>query len=171
MDCPVRWSKLIPVSQVLSGNKPYFDCKDSLVLLKLQAGEMPQRPYEGINDQAWELLEKCWSRDPGERPPTLGLYNALSNVASDPQVTHTPQGQTVLPKKLRLQVHGLKLTHDKPNKGMFYVMFVYGNVSHATQLMNASGERIWFALRPRPLVQLRLNPAQEQPGKLANENQ
>ena len=164
----------MPVSQVLSGNKPYFDCKDSLVLPKLQAGEIPQRPYKGINDQAWGLLEKCWSLDPVKRPPTLELYNILSNVASNPQVTHTPQGQTVLPEELKLQVHGLKLTHDKPNTDQFYVKLVYGNVSHATQLTNASdgsGERTWFALRPRPLVQLQLNPAQEQPGKLANKNQ
>ena len=164
----------MPVSQVLSGNKPYFDCKDSLVLLKLQAGEMPQRPYEGINDQAWELLEKCWSRDPGERPPTLGLYNILSNLASNPQVTHTSQRQTGLPEKLRLQVHGLKLLHDKPIAGQFYVKFVYGNVGHKTQPTKAAdglGESTWFALHPRPLGQLRLNSTQEQPGKLENRNQ
>lgn len=162
------------VFQVLSGNKPNSDCKVSSVLLKILAGEMPERHSDGINDQAWELLEKCWSRDPGERPPTLGLYNILSNLASNPQVTHSSQGQTVLPETLKLRVQGFKLFHDKPITGQFYVKFVYGNVGHKTQpTMSADGpgERTWFALHPLPLVQPRLNPVQDQPGKLGNKNQ
>ncbi|KAF9789186.1 kinase-like domain-containing protein [Thelephora terrestris] len=141
------------VYEVLSNNIPYSGFNENSALQKVQAGEIPGRPSEGINDQAWELLNKCWSRNPPGRPSTLELYNILSNLASNPQGTHTTQGQPAagkLPEKLKLQVQSLRFSRDKSKTGQFYVKFRYGNMGHKTSptnAANASGEHTWFGLR------------------------
>ncbi|KAF9789185.1 kinase-like domain-containing protein [Thelephora terrestris] len=165
------------IYEVLSNTKPYSDCNYGNIVPKVQAGEMPERPPDGINDQVWELLEKCWSRDPGKRPPTLELYNILSNLAVDPQATYTTQGQSAkkqLPGKLKLQARSLKISHKKPKTGRFYVRFRYGTTVYKTsptKPAEGSGEHTWFAFLPLPLSSPRLNLTQDRSGKLADRNQ
>jgi len=62
---------------------PYFECIDTVMLLKVQDGEIPQRPPDGIADPVWEFLERCWSKNPMERPSTAQVYESLSKL-SDP---------------------------------------------------------------------------------------
>lgn len=101
----------------------------------------------------WEYLEKCWSRDPQQRPPIADVYSTFSGFRSLPQVVHTPDGRSPmeeLPGRLKLQVQSIKLSLDKPKQQQFSVRFKYGNKDHTTSPTKAvtSDEHIWFVFRP-----------------------
>ena len=132
---------------------PYFGYSDTLALLKIQAGEMPQRPYGMIADPVWEYLEKCWSRDPKQRPPIADVCSAFSRFRSLPQVVHTLEGRSPieeLPGKLKLQVQSIKISLDKPKQQHFSIRFKYGNKDHTTlpTKVVTSDEHTWFVSRP-----------------------
>jgi len=138
---------------------PYSGCSDTLTLLKIQAGEKPQRPSNGIADPVWEFLEKCWGVDPTTRPPTAEVLGAFSEFRSLPQAVHAPEGRSAieeLPGKLKLQVQGIKISLNKPNQQRFYIRFRYGEKDHTTSPTNAvtDDEHIWFVCRP-PLLRQR----------------
>ena len=108
------------------------------MLLKVQDGEIPERPPDGIADPVWEFLERCWSRDPAKRPSTAQVYESLSNLRP-------------LPAKLSLRVHGIKTSLKKSKQQRFAVRFKYGNKSYttsATMKVVAGDEYTWFGFRP-----------------------
>ena len=142
---------LTSVSQVLTEKKPYFNCNDSNIVPKVQAGEIPERLPGRIGDSVWELLGKCWSRLPERRPSAAELHDAFSDLCAHPQATHTQGrlGKGELPEKLELWVQSIRFSLDKSKKGRFYVKLKYGNRDHTTPLTNpveGSGEYTWFML-------------------------
>jgi len=120
----------------------------------VQATEIPERPLDIIDNPIWELLQKCWSRIPKERPRTLEIYNTFSNLVYDPEAASTLQGGAVvvgLPAKLKLQVLSLKFPPGKSKTRQFYVRFRYGSNGYKTKAANESSGCKWFALHPFPL--------------------
>jgi len=151
------------VFKVLTGSIPYSGCSDTHALERIQAGEKPQRPSDGIADPVWKFLEKCWSMDPTKRPSTAEVCDAFLGFHSFPQVTHIPGARSPieeLPGKLKLQVQAIKISLNKPKQQQFSVRFKYGNRDHTTtRTAPASGdEHSWFAFPPfpPPLSSLRL---------------
>ena len=131
------------------------------MLSVVRAGEVPVRLSGRIDDLAWGLLEKCWSRVPGERPTAAEVSTTFSNLSSRLRVNHAPRGQIAMgerlerspsltpssgsnpisperrlirkmPSKLELQLRGIRFSQDQPKGRRFYVKLKYGNQSHTT---------------------------------------
>ena len=136
-------SNLTLISQVLTGSMPHSGCDDTVALSKIRAGKIPERPSEGIPDQIWQLLEKCWSMDPQERPSATQFYDALSRFRSFRSGT------------LRFGVQRVKFSSTGAKNQQFSVKFKYGNKSHTTSLASlttrtaAGDEYTWFVFRHR----------------------
>ena len=158
------------ICQVLAGYPPYSGHNNTAVLEKIRVGELPHRPPE-IDDDVWEFLQKCWSRDPVKRPSTVEVYDAFSRFFPAPErrsMTELPgkaksgqpstempgkvklgQPSTELPGKVKLQVQSIKVLLDKSKQQQFSVKLKYGNKDHTTspmKLSDTSGEHKWFAL-------------------------
>ena len=135
--------------QVLTGSIPYSGCDDAAALSNIRAGDIPERPSNGIPDPIWQLLEKCWSIDPQKRPSVYEFYGALSGFRS------------VRPGKLKFEVQRIKISFIGAKKRRFSVKFKYGNKSHATSLTTktaAGDEYTWFVFRPSLPSLLSLSP-------------
>ena len=152
----IQVSKLTLISQVLTETKPYHGESYNTILSMIEAGKTPERPAEGIDDVTWELLEKCWKRDPAERPSTVELYNTWSNPTHSPQEAHTSSkrlGTGGPPGQLKLRVLDVKFSLDLSKKRQFYVKLRYGNKNYETpptDPVDGSGAHKWFVLRPFP---------------------
>ena len=123
-------------------------------------GGIPARPHGVLNDIVWELLKKCWSVAPRDRPPITEVHRTLE---SRPEVVHTPQRQPVaddLPGTLKLHVHSITSKSVHLFSRQFYIKFKYGYRDHTTSPTepNDYGAYTWFALRLFQLSSLRLSP-------------
>lgn len=66
------------VYQIMSGRSPFEGIKNSYNLfVKISTGYRPQ--IEGVPDVYKELIEKCWSQDPKERPSFDEIVDELIN--------------------------------------------------------------------------------------------
>ncbi|KAF8123364.1 kinase-like domain-containing protein, partial [Boletus edulis] len=65
-------------SVVLSGKLPWAEIPhDAGVVVQLSRGKKPKRPSSRpIEDQHWELIERCWS-SVGDRPPAEDVVSSL----------------------------------------------------------------------------------------------
>ena len=58
--------------QILSGQKPYYNIDDDvLVALALTQRRTPDRPDTQAlvgRDEYWSFIQRCWSKEPAERP-------------------------------------------------------------------------------------------------------
>jgi len=151
---------------------PYSGSSDAATLRKIQAGETPQQPYDGIDDAVWDFLEKCWDSDPSKRPSTAQVSNAFSEFHSLPQVMPTSAIEE-LPGKLKLQVQSIKISLDKSKQQQFSIKFKYGTRGHTTALakpVGGPGEHAWFAVRSLLPSPPSLSLTQERSGNLVHRN-
>ena len=151
----------------MTGSIPYSECDETAALLDIQAGKTPQRPSEGIPESIWQLLEKCWSMGPRERPSVTQIYNTLSKFRSIRPVIEE------LPERFTLQFQSIKISFTRAKKRQFYVKFKYGKMDHITSLTTratASSEYTWFALCPSTCLPLPLSLGQELSGNLVDRN-
>ena len=90
---------LMFISQVLTGNIPYSGCSDIVASSEIRAGKFPQRSSEEIPSPIWVFLEKCWNKDPRERPSIVQVHDALSQFQLLPpsieELPHTDSHYTV----------------------------------------------------------------------------
>ena len=138
-----------------------------------------------IDDLVWELLEKCWSRKPASRPKTVELRNPFSDrvfyrepptardslSSSEPEAEFQPTTAEELPGKLRVLVQNIKILVDERKKRRFTVKLAYGNhiyVTAPTRPVDSSPGYTWSTLRSLLPLPLSLNPKQDRPGKLDN---
>ena len=120
---------------------PHSGCDDDVALCNNRAGKTPERPSKGIPDPVWQLLQKCWSMKPPERPSATQVYNTLSKFCPNRRVIED------LPKKLRLQVQSIKISFAGAKKRRFFVKFKYWGKFHTTSLTAKSkggDEYTWF---------------------------
>ena len=143
---------------------PYSRCDDAVVLSKIRAGKTPERPSEGIPDQIWQLLEKCWSMDPRGRPTATEFYEALSRFRS------------FRPGILKFEVQRINFPSTRTKKQQFSVKFEYGNEGHTTSLTTRTtrtttgSENTWFVSCLSLPSQLLLSLGQGLPGNLVGRN-
>jgi len=173
-----RRSNLILIPQVLTGNIPYAKHNDAVTLSVIQAGEIPQKPSEGMDGTVWEFLEKCWSRDVTKRPSSHQVYDSIFRFRSLPQVIPSLNGRLEmeeLPGKLRLQVQSIRISLNKSKQHQLCVKIKYGNRDYTTApTMKAAGgsdEYVWFAFSLFPSPSTLSSPTQEQSRSLAYRNQ
>lgn len=56
--------------QIFSGRVPFHDRQDvAAVITVITTNERPPRPaHQQLSDQLWEMIERCWQKDPLQRP-------------------------------------------------------------------------------------------------------
>ena len=149
---------------------PYSKFNDSAMLEKIRVGELPQKPF-GIDGAVWEFLQKCWRRDPANRPSTTQICDAFSKFCLLPRFTPILEGQLVteLPGRVKLMFKSIKVSFNRSKQRPFYVKLKYGNkeyTSSPTKISDTSGEYTWFAPCPFLLPAPSLSAAQENSGEL-----
>ncbi|KAF9785168.1 kinase-like domain-containing protein, partial [Thelephora terrestris] len=55
------------IYETISGGLPFHEDTDLMVIVKVLKGERPLR-RKGFTEGLWEILEKCWTPQPSERP-------------------------------------------------------------------------------------------------------
>jgi len=80
------------ILEVLSGQAPFPRCNGSVVLRKVIGGERPGKPQgaEGawFTDDLWEVLERCWSPQPKNRPTVDATLECLKRGSPTWQPPH-----------------------------------------------------------------------------------
>ena len=73
------------VYEVLSGQAPFPQCKDAVVIRKVMVGKRPGRPQgeQGawFKDGLWDMLTLCWKPLREDRPSLKALLQCLEMVA------------------------------------------------------------------------------------------
>lgn len=56
--------------EVFSGRVPFYDRRTAAaVFAVITTNERPPRPaHQELSDELWEMIEKCWQKDPSQRP-------------------------------------------------------------------------------------------------------
>lgn len=72
------WSAGMTGLEILSGNVPYFDQRETGALIHcICTGKIPNRnSYRRVSRETWPALERCW-RNPGERPAVSSFIEFL----------------------------------------------------------------------------------------------
>jgi len=126
---------------------PYFKWNDTITLQKIQAGEMPQQPSVN-DDEIWEFLRRCWSRDPKKRPSTTQVFNVFSQFRSLLQAIDGCEGPGIEEvrgrlglrvRRLKLRVRSIKILLDKSKPQYLFVKFKYGTKDHTTSPTTKAG--------------------------------
>ena len=74
------------IYEVLSGQVPFAQFKDFIVIQKVVGGEHPERPggTEGVwfANNLWKTLTQCWATQPGTRPDLEAVLECLDEVSN-----------------------------------------------------------------------------------------
>ncbi|KAI3602889.1 hypothetical protein WG66_011164 [Moniliophthora roreri] len=66
------------VLEIMTGKPPFPDLLDAAIILKVITGERPSRPSDvWCPDKVWDLVERCWSHNPSERPRAAEIERYL----------------------------------------------------------------------------------------------
>lgn len=80
------WSFGMTCLEILTGEHPWMGLKDKEVSNELHSGKVgkhPKRPdsrivtTRGLSAEMWDLMRKCWSTDPTERPTMTSIKKKL----------------------------------------------------------------------------------------------
>jgi serine/threonine protein kinase len=115
--------------QVLSGQDPFFPCRDSEVAVMVLDGERPQRPGgEPFTNEIWNLLELCWKQQPNERPTAKRVLTGLGGVSSTTLLpsgadgeaeTDTDDGQSTISMESAEPGPEISITVESEPRGFF----------------------------------------------------
>ena len=123
------------IYEVLSGNKPFFGCSRNVVVAKVINGERPERPRapEGrlFTDVIWNTLERCWKRNPGDRPRVEDVLHCLE--------TQLPQEGPEQDGILEDDVHVVRV--GPPAQSFFLIKTKLGLVAQVPQPPPISDQR------------------------------
>lgn len=66
-------------AQIFSGRLPFQNKKETAVVVTvITSDERPPRPaHPQLSDELWEMIEKCWRRDPSQRPTIQEIVDFL----------------------------------------------------------------------------------------------
>jgi len=71
--------------EVLSGQKPFAQCREPAVIRKVIDGERPERPQGAVGawfvDDVWGMVERCWESRPENRPDVGAVLQCLERVS------------------------------------------------------------------------------------------
>lgn len=74
-------------NQVMSRRNPYYHISSTIEILRaILQGELPIRPegddvleVDKIDDDMWGLMNRCWAREPGDRPTADQIVEELES--------------------------------------------------------------------------------------------
>ena len=84
--------------EIFSGQVPFFEVTlEMTVVLRVTMGERPLRPSiceprkqscesVGLNDEVWNVVDKCWSPNPEDRLSASDVIKLLSPMVLQPPV-------------------------------------------------------------------------------------
>ncbi|TFK19388.1 kinase-like protein [Coprinopsis marcescibilis] len=82
--------------EIMTGNIPFYEySRDPTVMIKVMHGSRPSKPAPdsdafvsfGLTELIWELMERCWQREPSLRPEAKDLLNDSSLCIHDSRPT------------------------------------------------------------------------------------
>ena len=87
------------IYEVLSGQTPFVQWNEWIVMRKVIEGERPAKPEgtEGawFTDNLWETLIRCWETQPGSRPSVEAVLECLNQVSGTWTPPSLPTGEDV----------------------------------------------------------------------------
>ena len=73
-----------PPTQVLTGNVPFSDKSDWVIVPEVLGGNRPSRPaHRSCTDGLWALIQRCWDHEPHLRPEILEVSQTFSSVSTN----------------------------------------------------------------------------------------
>ncbi|KAG1904345.1 kinase-like domain-containing protein, partial [Suillus fuscotomentosus] len=96
---------------IVSGNIPWKEKNSNHIAIALSRGATPARP-ENIPNGFWSLIERCWSRNPMDRPGTAHILDCTDQCriddsqASISELPPLPETQLALVEDLTGQIFG-----------------------------------------------------------------
>jgi len=80
-----RYALGVVMYEVLSGQKPFAQCREPAVIRKVIDGERPERPQGVVGawfvDDVWGMVERCWASRPENRPDVGAVLRCLERVS------------------------------------------------------------------------------------------
>uniref|UniRef100_A0A0W0EWH8 Protein kinase domain-containing protein n=1 Tax=Moniliophthora roreri TaxID=221103 RepID=A0A0W0EWH8_MONRR len=71
------------ILQIMTGQPPFPKLTEAAVMFQVMSGKRPSRPADGwCPDHIWELVERCWSQDPGQRPLAAQIVEYLGQLVT-----------------------------------------------------------------------------------------
>ena len=79
-------------TQLMSGRLPYFHVSsDITILARIRSGKLPARKrYEAVPHGVWDILVRCWARDPELRPTMSEVKGYLDVAVVEDGLESTP---------------------------------------------------------------------------------
>ena len=82
------------IYEVLNERIPFHGYRNEVIPGKVLEGDRPQKP-EGVEGgwftvDVWEVLERCWMSQPGDRPNIKDILKCLEKVSSSWMPASTP---------------------------------------------------------------------------------
>ena len=79
------WSFGMVCLEILSGDVPFADIKRDIAPREIDNGVLPKHPgrlatLHGLSDTIWQVLQKCWEREPPMRPSITEVKNSLLGI-------------------------------------------------------------------------------------------
>jgi len=112
-------------------DRPYSGYDDIVAMSKVQAGEFPQRPSDGIPDPIWTFLGECWSSDPTKRPSTAQVHGILSRFRPlPPPMEELPRSDN----QLTVPIPGARSENSISRAAQSYI----DRITEVTQLVASS---------------------------------
>ena len=82
------------IYEVLSGQIPFYQYANWVIPGRVVAGRRPERPrgVEGtwFTDDVWDVLERCWTSQPGNRPNIKDVLRCLQDSSRSWTSAHRP---------------------------------------------------------------------------------
>ncbi|KAG2121404.1 kinase-like domain-containing protein [Suillus cothurnatus] len=76
---------------IISGDIPWKEKKNlTHIVIELSKGAIPARP-ENMPNGSWNLIERCWSRDPMDRPETARIPDCTDQCRVDDSQVRQPK--------------------------------------------------------------------------------
>ncbi|CAE6445331.1 unnamed protein product [Rhizoctonia solani] len=83
------WGWAMAALEIVSGSIPYHMHKQAMtIILRVNEGPPRRKDHPGFNnyayrpDEMWALLEKCWAKEPSERPTMDKIVMELKEISS-----------------------------------------------------------------------------------------
>ena len=67
--------------ETISGNLPFYEHADAMVLMQLMGGGHPTRSMK-FSENLWEVLEQCWAAHPNDRPSVEDVLQRLRGISN-----------------------------------------------------------------------------------------
>ena len=97
IEVQVPYLTQIPVSnsfghpQIFTGKYPFEPYSNVQVIILLTQDKRPEKPsHEQFSQKIWTLTQKCWDKDPKERPKVSEVLNKLEGAFSVVHPPHCP---------------------------------------------------------------------------------